>query len=186
MNDRIAAMISAYLGRIWKWLRRHARPLGALAAIAAIVSGILSFCTPDNGIPTNEVCVSFETYSDDTGFGANIELNEIIFQSHDPEGRLFVNQSGSIKVLQFMDEGLTIDFSDYARKTKIKLAEFHQPIRLDVLGKNDSILETRTIDRENSTELLRVKQNSFSISKIKLSGGGNEGGVESVCAEIER
>lgn len=135
---------------------------------------------------SREECVSFETYADDTEFGSNITIKDFIFQSHHRTGRLFVNQSGRIKVLQFMHEGLTIDFPKAASVVKIELADFHKPIKLDVLGGDDHMLMSKTIDKDNSTELLRVKRNSYSIHKIVLSGGGNEGGIESVCANLQR
>lgn len=182
------ATISKYVGMVWHWLRRQAGPLQALAAVVGIVVGIFTVIHiwPGNGDEPNILCVKFQTYPDNTKFGDNVKLNGIIFQSRHPKGHLFVNRSGRLKVLQFMNEGLTIDFPNVARKIEIKLADFHTPIKLDVLGDNVHILESRTINRNNSTELSTIKKSSFSIHKIMLSGGGNEGGLESVCAEIKR
>ena len=176
-----------YVGRRWQFLGRHTRPLQGLAAIAAIggfsFSVYTHFFSSDELVSRN-ICVSFETYPDNSEFGDNVSLNSIIFQSHHQRGHLFINQSGTTKVLQFMDEGLTIDFPDAANVVEIKLADFHLPIELYVLGVDDKVFETRTVDRENSTELLRLRRETFSITRIKLLGGGNEGGIERVCAQV--
>lgn len=185
-NER--ATTSNYVGMVWQWLRKHARPLQALAAIAGIAFGLIMIidrCSSNRSEP-RKVCVEFETYADNTEFGDNVKLNSIVFQSRHPTGRLFVNQSGRVKALQFMDQGLTVDFPSFARMVEIKLADFFTPIKLEILGDNNRILESRVVDRDNSTELSIIKKNSFSIYKIILSGGGNEGGLESICAELER
>lgn len=132
------------------------------------------------------VCVSFETYQDNTEFNDNENINDFIFQSLHRTGRLFVNKAGEIQVLQFMNEGLRVELPNAARMVEIKVADFYLPVNFDALGENNLILESKTIDRDNSTEWFKVRRNSFSIYKIELRGGGNEGGVERVCAEIEK
>lgn len=85
-----------------------------------------------------------------------------------------------------MGEGLIIDFPRSANLVKLKVAEFASPVALEVLDGRDHVLETKTVDRDNSTELLRLRQETFSIDKIRLSGGSNEGGLVSICAQVSQ
>ncbi len=177
------------LKKTWGWLKRHVRALQALAAIAIILGFIFSiykhfFPSQVDEIEGNRVCASFDTYPDNSEFGSNVKIDDIIFQSLHPSGRLLVNKSDDVKVLQFMNEGLTIDFPEPAKLVEIKLAEFASPIILHVLGSNDQILATKPIDRDNSTELLRFRREGYVIYQIRLLGGKNEGGVVSICAHV--
>ena len=175
---------------LWRWLRVHVRALQALAAIFVILGVAFSiykhfFPNRVEEVKSSRVCASFDTYPDNSEFGSNVSIEGIIFQSLHRSGRLFVNQSSDdVKALQFMNEGLTIDFPGSAELVEVELAEFASPIVLEVLGKDGKVLDTRSIDRDNTTELLRVREEQFAIYQIRLSGGHNEGGVVSVCAQV--
>lgn len=195
------------MGKLWTSLKTHVASLQGLGAIVVIIGGIIGggfeiydrfFASKQlhnvssnnesrsEGIAMEQICVSFEAYPDDEKFGANVEINDVIFQSLDREGNLFVNHSGKVVALQFMGEGLIIDFPSSANLVKLKVAEFASPVALEVLDGRDHVLETKTIDRDNSTELLRLRQETFSIDKIRLSGGSNEGGLVSICAQVSQ
>lgn len=197
--------------KLWTSLKTHVASLQGLGAIVVIIGGIIGvgfevydrfFASkqPHNVSSNNEsrsegtameqICVSFEAYPDDEKFGANVEINNVIFQSLDREGNLFVNHSSGepekVVALQFMGEGLIIDFPKSANLVKLKVAEFASPVALEVLDGRNHVLEAKTIDRDNSTELLRLRQETFSIDKIRLSGGSNEGGLVSICAQVSQ
>lgn len=193
--------------KLWTSLKTHVASLQGLGAIVVIIGGIIGggfeiydrfFASKQlhnvssnnesrsEGIAMEQICVSFEAYPDDEKFGANVEINDVIFQSLDREGNLFVNHSGKVVALQFMGEGLIIDFPRSANLVKLKVAEFASPVALEVLDGRDHVLEAKTIDRDNSTELLRLRQETFSIDKIRLSGGSNEGGLVSICAQVSQ
>lgn len=195
------------MGKLWTSLKTHVASLQGLGAIVVIIGGIIGggfeiydrfFASKQlhnvssnnesrsEGIAMEQICVSFEAYPDDEKFGANVEINDVIFQSLDREGNLFVNHSGKVVALQFMGEGLIIDFPRSANLVKLKVAEFASPVALEVLDGRDHVLETKTIDRDNSTELLRLRQETFSIDTIRLSGGSNEGGLVSICAQVSQ
>ena len=104
--------------------------------------------------------------------------------SRNRKGKLFVNRSSDRMMLQFMNEGLMIYLPDSSDLVDIKLAEFNTPVKLEVLDDRDVVLDSKTIDRDNSTEWLRLKGNGFSIDTVRLSGGGNEGSLVEICARV--
>lgn len=131
------------------------------------------------------VCVTFNGYADNTKLGSNEAINGIVFHSLNPKKPLDVNLTDGELFLRFSHDGLAIIFLEPANRVLIEVAKYNTTIILKALDDPGNTLEARTIDVENATTFLDIQRDDYSIDKLILSGGGNEGGVGFICARMK-
>ena len=183
----------------WDWVKRNAHALQALAAVLAVVVAAIALVTRPPSEPPDDkpdpqgargfhtTCVAFDKYSDNKPIESPFDDAGMTFQSLHRSGGLFINDNGSDQrslSLQFLDDGIEVSFEHLAEWVKIEVTDFHTPIHVQVLGLNGTTLDNRVIDVDNQTRAVAKQDPSGSITGLRLTGGGNEGGIREVCARM--
>jgi hypothetical protein len=140
-------------------------------------------CIPQPPVPPTPTqmpgCVDFSGYPDDTMFGNPFNLNGYNFAGLGAEP--FVNVSGSVVGLQFIDAGLETDLPGPASTVTLDVASFTQtPLILTALDSSGATVANATVPGDNAVHNITLTGNN--IVKVTISGGGNEGILVRICS----
>jgi len=133
-------------------------------------------------IPTQTLtsCVAFSGYPDNTKFGNPFSLNSYKFTGLG--GEPFVNVSGSVVGLQFIDAGLEIDLSGPISTATLDVASFTStPLTLSALDSSGAVVTSASVPGDNTVHAITLSGNN--IVKVTIIGGGDEGVLVSICSE---
>ena len=150
-----------------------------MGMVILILAACQPISTPPTPTPQAKSCVDFSGYPDNTTFGNPFGLNSYQFTGLGAEP--FVNVSGGVVGLQFIDAGLEIDLPGPASAVTLDAASFtSRPLTLSALNSSGVAVANATVPGDNTVHNVALSGNN--IVKVTITGGGNEGVLVEVCS----
>jgi hypothetical protein len=127
------------------------------------------------------LCADFPIFPDDTSLGPAFTFAAMDFQ--DAVGGAvvsFVNDTGGERALQFPDTGLEVDLPVPVPWARLRVGQFSSPYTIEGLDLAGTVVSTFPMNSPNSYRNVRLR--GPDLSRIRFTGGGNEGSIVSLCA----
>lgn len=144
--------------------------------------------------PPQHSCVSFdsnigilELVMSPSSLGSHVVLNGILFRSKDSSKAMTLHGRGSDdSFVLFHDTGMEVVFSRLAASVTLKVFQGATPFSIVAIDSNGDEVDSRNINMANGgVEIVHLVSTQFSIARIIITGGGNEGGVAFTCALLQ-
>ena len=131
---------------------------------------------------TINLVADFSPFPDDTVLGPSFTLSGFEFDDLGGVSPSFVNESGSVKGLQFERTGVQIELPVPVNRVRIRAAAFAGPF--DLIGKDaaGATVVTRTVPGDNTPHT--VVLTGPNIATVDCVGGGNEGVIITVSIKV--
>ncbi|MER8577652.1 hypothetical protein NKG95_02750 [Mesorhizobium sp. M1423] len=128
------------------------------------------------------ICANFNLFPDNAPFAQDFELSGLKFHAVSFAFPWFANQTGAEVGLEFAREGVSITPPVKAARINIRIGTFDGAMDLQAQDGTGNNLVQMTLAGTNTYVDYLIEGNG--IEKLILTGGGSEGTISKVCADV--
>jgi hypothetical protein len=128
------------------------------------------------------LCSDFTIFPDNLQLGPVFTLSGMDFQDNTGWPISIVNENNGLNGLQFPDTGLSVDFPIAVPWARLHVDQFASPFTIDGIDSNGNVTNSYSFNNPNSYWFTSFHKGD--IATIRLTGGGNEGVLVSLCILI--
>lgn len=144
---------------------------------------------PRSGVKAStsfKACADFSPFPDDHPFPDVFSYSLFQFEKLGGGGKLFVNESGSERGLQFPSGGLGITPPAETPEIELKIGTFAGEATVEALDADGSVIDVQKASADNAFQVMTLKAPAGKlIASLRITGGGNEGLVGYVCTTLK-
>src|SRR4051812_44574830 len=97
------------------------------------------------------LCADFTIFPDDHQLGPAFTLSGMDFQDAAGAGMVsFVNQTGSLRGLQFPDQGIDITLPVTVGWARLQIGQFNSPVSVESADSSGSVIQAYNLNKPNS------------------------------------
>lgn len=132
--------------------------------------------------PIVPLCAEFNLFPDDTVMPREFVLSAFRFEKANPADRLFVNETGGEKGLQFSPGGVNVQLPVPVPEVLIRVGVFALPVTVEGIDGAGATVARRDFSKHNTYE--DVTLTGTNLRSLRFMGGGFEGLIGRICVNL--